>query len=178
MIDTSDSGLDRPMSAVHSCSTRVLCLGNDLLGDDSLGSRVASRVQQFAPTDVEVFSTSESGFSLLDYLLGTHRLIVIDTVVTGNALPGTIYKICESELKLHAGGSPHYIGLFETIALSRYLRLPVAEEVLILAVEATQCFTVGDEMNPAVSAAIPALVEIVRNRIGARTTHRTRGFVA
>jgi hydrogenase maturation protease len=116
---------------------------------------------------MEVLSTPETGFHLLDYALNVSRLIVVDTVVTGSAPPGTIYEFRDTDLKSPPGGSPHYVGLIEALAVARHLRLPAAEEVLILAVEATNCSTVGEDMHPAVVAAIPVLIKIVRARIGA-----------
>lgn len=142
---------------------RVLCLGNDLLADDSLGSVVAEQVRQFAPAEVKVLSTPETGFHLLDYVLDTRRLVVIDTVLTGTAPAGTIYVLHDRELKAAPGGSPHYVGLSEALALARRLGLPVAEEVIVLAVEAADCSTLGGEMHPAVCAAVPALVNMVRD---------------
>ena len=167
MSSTSNSEVDRSGSAAQQCDTRVLCLGNDLLGDDSLGSMVAAHVRQFAPANVEVLSTPETGFHLLDYALNVSRLIVVDTVVTGSAPPGTIYEFRDGDLKSLPGGSPHYVGLFEALAVARHLRLPAAEQVLILAVEAKDCFTVGEDMHPAVVAAIPVLIKMVRDRMSA-----------
>ena len=167
MINTSNSGVDRSGSTAQKYDTRILCLGNDLLGDDSLGSMVAAHVRQFAPANVEVLSTPETGFHLLDYALNVRRLIVVDTVVTGSAPPGTIYEFRDTDLRSPPGGSPHYVGLFEALAVARHLRLPAAEEMLILAAEATNCSTVGEDMHPAVVAAIPVLVKMVRDRMSA-----------
>jgi hydrogenase maturation protease len=164
---TPNSEMAPPNPAAQRWSTRVLCLGNDLIGDDSLGSIVEAHVRQLAAEDVEVVSTPETGFHLLDYLLNTTRLIVVDTVVTGSAPPGTIYEFRDTDLKSLPGGSPHYVGLFEALTVARHLRLPAAEQVLILAVEATDCSTVGEDMHPAVVAAIPGLIKMVRDRIGA-----------
>ena len=149
---------------------RVLCLGNDLLADDSLGIVFAEQFRQIAPSDIEVISTPESGFHLLDYVLNIQRLVVVDTVLTGAASPGTIYAFHEHELKAVPGASPHYVGLNETLALARQLGLKVADEVIFLAVEAYDCTTLGGEMHPAVAAAIPRLLTMVQemmcDRIG------------
>ena len=155
--------------AARRCNTRVLCLGNDLIGDDSLGSIVEAHVRLLAADDVEVVSTPESGFHLLDYVLNTTRLIVVDTVVTGSAPAGTIYEFRDTDLEFLPGGSPHYVGLFEALAVARHLGLPAAEQVLILAVEAADCSTVGGPMHPAVVAAIPSLIRMLRDRIGEGT---------
>lgn len=146
---------------------RVLCLGNELLGDDALGSVVADQLQQFASSDVDICCTPESGLHLLDRALGVRRLVVVDTVQTGNAPPGTIYQFLDSELPTVHGGSPHYVGLCEALALARRLGLRVAEEVIILAVEAVDCLTLGAAMSPQVSSTVPQLVSIVRNMMPA-----------
>jgi hydrogenase maturation protease len=144
------------------------------MGDDSLGSIVAERLRQRVAADVEVVSTSEAGFHLLDYMLNTIRLVVVDTVVTGSSPPGTIYEFRDTDLKPPSGGSPHYVGLFETLALARRLHLPVAEEVVILAVEAANCFTVGESMQPAIAGAIPALMRMLIARLGTAVSTTTR----
>lgn len=166
MNSTSDSRVDRSASAAQKCVIRVLCLGNDLLGDDSLGSVVAAHVRQFAPANVEVLSTPETGFHLMDYALDVSRLIVVDTVMTGSAPPGTIYESSGTDLKSPPGGSPHYVGLLEALAVARYLGLPAAEQVLILAVEAEDSVIVGGKMHPAVVAAVPVLIKMVRDNVG------------
>lgn len=142
--------------------TRILCLGNDLLADDALGSLVAEQIKQFVPPHVEVVSTAEAGFHLFDYVLNTSCLIVIDTVVTGTAAPGTVYVLHEKDFRTAPGGSPHYTGLQETLSIARTLHLSVAETVVVLAVEAADCSTLGGAMHPAVRAAIPILLNRVR----------------
>jgi len=142
---------------------RVLCLGNDLLADDSFGSLVAEQIRRFAPPEVEVIATPEAGFHLLDYVLDVHRLIVVDTVMTGIASPGAIHEFHEGDLETLPGGSPHYVGLHETLALARCLGLAVAEEVIFLAVEPSDCLTVGGAMHPAVRAAVPSVARMVRD---------------
>ena len=138
---------------------RVLCLGNELLADDSLGTVVAEQVRQFASPEVDVISTPEAGFHLLDYVLNIRRLVVVDSVMTGTAPPGTVYVL--HELKTVSGGSPHYVGLQETLTLARRLGLTVAEEVIFVAVEAFDCSTLGGQMHPRIRAAIPSVVRIV-----------------
>jgi hydrogenase maturation protease len=139
----------------------VLCLGNELLGDDALGCVVADQLRPFAAEAVEILSTPESGFHLLDCVLDVRRLVVVDAVQTGNAPPGTIYKFRDTELPLLPGGSPHYVGLCESLALARKLGLHVAEDVTILAVEVADCLTIGAGMSPQVRSAMPALLRMI-----------------
>jgi hydrogenase maturation protease len=151
----------------HLLDVRVLCLGNDLLADDALGFRVASALRgelgDREPSSVDIVETPEFGFALLDHLQDVRRVVVIDTVVTGRAESGTLYRIAEDEdWGTAPGASPHYVGLFEALSAGRALGLPVAEEVVILAVEASDVVTVGGSMSSAVEAAVPLVVSEVR----------------
>ncbi|MFH1329494.1 MAG: hydrogenase maturation protease [Actinomycetota bacterium] len=167
--------------------TRVLCLGNDLIADDALGIVVARwlcrRLAAAGPPlpagpafdpaatvrafdhpqagTVEVVETALTGMYLLEAVVGASRLIVVDTVVTGSADPGTVAMLGEDDFATASGGSPHYIGLFEALELARGLGLDVPAEVVIVAVEAGDHFTVGGEMTAPVGAAVPVVVEQV-----------------
>jgi hydrogenase maturation protease len=108
---------------------------------------------------VEVVETALTGMYLLEAVVGASRLIVVDTVVTGAADPGTVLELRESDLTGPRGGSPHYIGLLETLDLARALGLEVPADVVIVAVEAGDYMTVGGEMTGPVGAAVPVVVE-------------------
>jgi hydrogenase maturation protease len=174
--------------------TRVLCLGNDLISDDALGIVAARRLTRrladagtpatsrhsFDPAltarafalpgigSVEVVETALTGMYLLEAVVGASRLIVVDTVVTGASDPGTVLELREGDFDGPRGGSPHAIGLFETLALARALGLEVPGDVVILAVEASDDLTVGGEMTAPVKAALPIVVERVLALIGDR----------
>lgn len=144
---------------------RVIGLGNDLLGDDAFGLIVARQVRDRAGGRIPVVETIESGLRLLDHLEGAERAVVVDAVQTGAAPPGTLYRVEETDFEKTPGGSPHYVGLFETLELGRALGLPVPGTVTIVAVETRDCTTVGGELDPAVRAAIPAAIHCVEQVI-------------
>ncbi|MGE5568631.1 MAG: hydrogenase maturation protease [Rhodospirillales bacterium] len=141
---------------------RVLGLGNELLADDAVGILAAREVAARCTSgEVEVIASSESGLYLLEYVTDVARLIVIDSVQTGRAAPGTIHVVREENVLAAPGSTPHGTGLFDTLALARKLGLNVPEEVVILAVETADCLTIGGEMHAGVAAAIPEIVERV-----------------
>jgi hydrogenase maturation protease len=173
----AQAAADRPV--------RVLCLGNDLIADDALGivaARMLCRhladagsVRPAGPAfdsaaavhvfdhpragTVEVVETALTGMYLLEAVVGAARLIVVDTVVTGSAPPGTVDVLGEADFDgSPAGGSPHYVGLFEALDVARGLGLETPGEVVIVAVEAGDFFTVGGAMTPQVEAAVPQVV--------------------
>ena len=140
-------------------SIRLLGLGNDILSDDALGIRVAREAEVRFAGQLEVLSSSQSGFHVMDRLLGVSRLLVVDCILTGAAKPGTVYLLDENSVPPQPAVSSHSLGLFEVLAVARRLGLPVPAECLILAVEAADCTTVGGSMHPDVEAAIPAVLE-------------------
>ena len=149
-------------SAKHeSARIRVLGLGNEILTDDAFGILVAGEVERLIPRQVEVVCTSGDGFNLLDDLLGASHLVVVDTIVTGAARPGTIYLFNADQFPKAAGVAPHFLGLFEVLALGRRLQLDVPEKVVVIAVEASDCTTIGGEMNPDVRSAITEAVGLI-----------------
>ncbi len=144
---------------------RVLGLGNDLLADDAFGVEVVRELGRRLPPGVEMASSIASGFALLDDLLEADRLIVIDTVTTGQVPPGTIREWHEADVVAAPGGGPHYVGLFDALRLGRELGQRVPDEVVILAVEAGDCLTIGGQMTNAVRAAIAIVVQRVEELV-------------
>lgn len=140
---------------------RVLCLGNELLADDAFGGVIAQKIRRQASEAVDVVFTANTGLSLLDYALNVQQLVVVDTIVTGRAAPGTLMVFREGDLQAMPGGSPHYVGLFDALSLARVLDLPAPRDVRIIAVEAADCTTIGGPMSPAVKEAVPDALQLV-----------------
>jgi hydrogenase maturation protease len=139
---------------------RILCLGNELLADDAFGLAVAEELRRRFP-QMDVVFTTDSGFHLLDSLIEAKFICVIDCIQTGNVLPGTLYVLRSSDMKSSFGPSPHYVGLLETLQLAKELLLNVPKDVIILAVEAADCLTIGGRMHDAVKSAVGLVVDLV-----------------
>ena len=143
----------------RASDVRVLGLGNEILGDDALGIVVAREAEARFGKLVDVVASSQAGFHVMDELLGVSRLLVVDSIRTGAAKPGTFYVLDEHAIRPAPGFSSHSLGIFEVLAVARRLGLPVPAECVILAVEAADCTTVGGSMHPDVAAAIPVVLE-------------------
>jgi hydrogenase maturation protease len=139
---------------------RILCLGNELLADDAFGLAAAEELWRRFP-QMDVVFTTDSGLHLLDYLEEIQLLIVVDSIQTGKVSPGTLYILRSSDMKSSYGPSPHYVGLLETLQLAKELLLNVPKDVIILAVEAADCLTLGGKMHDAVKMSVGLAVELV-----------------
>jgi hydrogenase maturation protease len=140
---------------------RLLGLGNEILADDAFGILVAREVKRRFQGQIEVAHSSAAGYDLMEHLLGARRLLVVDTIVTGRAKPGAISIFTADRVQPAPGGSPHFLGLFEVLAVGRKLHLDVPKEIIVIAVEASDCTTVGGPIHPDVQSAIPEVVELV-----------------
>ena len=140
---------------------RLLGLGNEILADDAFGILAAREVARRFQGEIEVVQSSSAGYDLMDHLLGARRLLVVDTIVTGRARPGAISVFTADRVQPAPGGSPHFLGLFEVLEVGRKLHLDVPKEIIVIAVEASDCITVGGPIHPDVQSAIPEVVELV-----------------
>jgi hydrogenase maturation protease len=164
MAMLSATSRTNPLPEPQASTVRVLCLGNDLLADDGFGPAIARQLSQLFP-GLDVVTTSESGLYLLDHIQNTKRLIIIDVIVSGRSPTGTIYRLEEDDLQTTPGGSPHYVGLLDTIAIGRKADVQMPDTLVVLAVEAADLTTVGGPMSPGVRNSLSKVVDLVRQML-------------
>ena len=156
----------------------ILGLGNTILKDDGIGiyaARILSRTIGDAE-NIEVIESSLAGLSILDLILGYEKVIIIDSILTGNSKPGTIH---EFDLKSLCGvfcPSPHYADLSQILTLGNAIGLNLPREIKVFAVEAEDPYTFEEKLSDKVEAALPHLVgmvskEIEREAKNARDVH-------
>jgi hydrogenase maturation protease len=141
--------------------TLVLGLGNPILGDDSVGLRVAAELEGRLGEDVTVMEASLAGLDVLELLAGYGRAIIIDAIQTKGGRPGRLYRLdpAEFEAARHAA-SPHDVDLATALELGRRLGLALPK-IEILAIEAADTSRFSEECSPEVERAIPACVEMI-----------------
>jgi hydrogenase maturation protease len=165
--------------------TLVVGVGNDDRGDDGLGPLAARLLAdtlagarpgvarpgdagggpEGPPPNVEVVPWTGDPLGLLDRWAGVDRLVLIDAVVSG-AAPGTTRRFGpDAPFARAAEASTHGLGLAEALALGRALgRLP--EHIEVWGIEAVE-FAAGAPLTPAVAEAVLALVDRLREELGA-----------
>ena len=143
--------------------TLVLGLGNSILTDDAVAFAVVEEVERrIDRKDVTVSRASVGGLGLLELVVGYDRVIILDAIQTGLAEPGHIHRLTPDEFRgsLRAASS-HDVSLTTALELGRQLRKDVPKEIIIIAIEAADVETFGEELTPAVAAAVPQAVELV-----------------
>jgi hydrogenase maturation protease len=150
--------------------TLVLGLGNPILRDDGVGIAVARAVRdRLTNNDVVVEEASVGGLRLLDWLAGFDRAVLIDAIQTADGKPGTVYHLDGSQFTAcrHASSS-HDADMATALEIGRRLGLPLPTEIEVIAVEATDVTTFGEDLTPAVASAIPNAVEAVLDSLQAK----------
>jgi hydrogenase maturation protease len=88
-------------------------------------------------------------------------LIIVDAIQTQQALPGFLHELEGDDLTALPAISPHFLGIGELLALGRELGFSVPTRVKIFAIEVQDAFTVGTQLTPALTAALPHISEQV-----------------
>jgi len=138
--------------------TLIIGLGNPLLRDDAVGLQVARRVRAALAgrDDAEVVEESCGGLRLMERMVGYDRAILIDAI-RGDRTPGTVLTLDPREVHTQHSASAHDVNLPTALALGRRTgaRLPSDDQLRIIAIEVEDVETFGEEMTPAVEAAVP-----------------------
>ncbi|OYY92853.1 MAG: hypothetical protein B7Y41_13925 [Hydrogenophilales bacterium 28-61-23] len=147
-----------------NATTLVVGLGNPILGDDGVGWRVAELVRaNLDDPDVEVLCLSLGGLSLMEYLAGYRRAIIVDAMTTG-ATPGNLYSMSAremDELCAQHTASVHDLSLSSALAFGRGVGLDLPEEIWVVGVEAQPEFDFGETLSEPVSQAVSAAASAV-----------------
>lgn len=174
--------------------TLIIGLGNPILGDDGVGWKVAQEVERRLPPSlalppfsaelrgkwggteggsiaVECFSLA--GISLMEHMLGYQRVILIDSLNTGQYAQGEVVTFSLDSLEdlLHGhSASAHDLSLKGALKLGRSMGadLPRDEDIQVVAIEAAHVYDFTEELTPEIAAAVPKAVGIVMNLVGTR----------
>ncbi len=141
--------------------TLVLGLGNDLLADDAIGLLAVDELENRLAGRADVVGTSRHGLALLEFFVGYHRAIVMDSVRTLRHAPGTIIELEGGALRPVRIASPHFAGWPEMLHLAHELGITFPPRVRIFAMEVADTSTIGGSMTPAVRRALPELCALV-----------------
>lgn len=145
----------------------VLGIGNEILTDDGVGPRIVAETEKrWFGAGVVFESTFQVGMTLVDLITGYRHLIIVDAIQTGGR-PGETYWLTPEDMETRdtAPVSEHKVGILLALKLGKSLGLEMPDRVDILAVEAADVTSFGEELTPEVAAAVPGAVRQVLDRL-------------
>ena len=145
----------------------IVGLGNPLLTDDAVGVRAAEQLaERLAGTSVDVVQSAWGGMRFVDLLAGYDRAVIVDAIEWRKGPPGTIYRLTpDVAIPTLRAVSYHDVSLGTAMALGRTLDIPLPAEIVFFAVEAQETRAFGEQLTPAVEAALPELVRRVEAQL-------------
>jgi hydrogenase maturation protease len=159
---------------MSSEKTLVIGLGNPILGDDGVGWVVAREVETSlgvsANRNVEVDCLALGGLSLMERMVGYQRVILIDSLNTGQRPQGSVITFTLEDLVDLTYGhtsAAHDASLKTALDMGRKLgaALPADKDVHVVAVEAQHVYDFKEELSPVIAAAKPVAVQQVLDLI-------------
>ncbi|MCZ7554104.1 MAG: hypothetical protein B6D39_10065 [Anaerolineae bacterium UTCFX2] len=154
----------------------IIGLGNPILGDDGVGWKVAAQVERQLRASnhdairgidheaVQVEYLSLGGLSLMENMIGFDKVVLIDSITTGNHPRGSILRFNLEDLPRNVYGhlsSAHDASLQNALAVGRGLGAKLPEQTRIVAVEIQPTYDFSEDLSSEVAAAIPAAAEAV-----------------
>jgi hydrogenase maturation protease len=144
--------------------TLILGIGNPILTDDGVGIRVAQQIGQQEIEDVAVAETCEAGLALLDYIADHDRMIIIDSIKTGQGKPGELYHFRLDELGESSGfATSHGLDMATAFKLGERAGYKIPGIISIYAVEVSDNDVFGETCSEEIEGRIPEIAsEIIQ----------------
>jgi len=143
----------------------ILGLGNPILGDDGIGCSVAEFIGNGLAEGsiVTVLSASVSLIRLVDEISGHNRLIIIDSITTGQVEPGELMEI-EFRNRSSSPISAHHFSIEQLHDIGNALGLSMPEYVKIYGIEIIRPEVYEEGLSPALEDLLPEFAEEIINR--------------
>lgn len=145
--------------------TVIIGIGNPVLGDDSVGLKIAGRLREelHASPDVSVTELHAGGIRVMEAMAGYDRAILVDAIRTEGGKPGAIYELQpENVAQTRYICSTHDGSLLVALELGRLAGVAVPAEIRIWAVEAADVETFSESLTAEVARAVPRLVQRIQ----------------
>ena len=147
-------------NVLYKNEVTILGIGNVILRDEGFGVRVAEYLDKHYefPDTVQIVDGGTLGIELTQFVTGTEKLLVIDSI-NGGAEPGTTFRFHNDDVMEHFQDklSAHEVGIQDVLGLLTVTGHKIPDVVVIGA----QPFDVeaGVELSEGMMKLLPGMVE-------------------
>jgi hydrogenase maturation protease len=143
--------------------TLILGLGNNILTDDGIGSRLVSDLaQMIGDRGVEYNTACCGGLEIIEYIKGYEQVVFIDAIRTVEGTPGDVYYFIPSDFRETSHlSSLHDISFLTALKLGNTLKLGLPTDLHIIAVEIIEDMEFSEEFTPPLKARYPGILQEV-----------------
>ena len=122
------------MNGLFTNEITVLGIGNIILSDEGFGVRVIEYLQDNYkfPENVSLIDGGTLGVELTEFITGTKKLLIIDSI-DGGKEPGTSFYLAGEDLKTHFREkiSAHEVGIQDVLTMLELTGKAIPEVVVI-----------------------------------------------
>ncbi|MGA2407107.1 MAG: hydrogenase maturation protease [Bacteroidales bacterium] len=143
--------------------TLILGLGNNILTDDGIGSRlVCDLAQMIDDLDVHYNTACCGGLEIIEYIKGYEQVVFIDAIRTPEGRPGDVFYFIPSDFRETSHlSSLHDISFLTALKLGNSLNLGLPTDLHIIAVEIIEDMEFSEEFTPPLKERYPRILEEV-----------------
>ncbi len=145
----------------------ILGLGNEVLGDESLGIDLVKELesQDIYPLTDYRFSYI-GGLELLEFIQGYTKLIIIDTIEAEGGTEGSVrtFKTDDNKETLHLS-SPHDMSFNTALLMGKKLGFKIPEQIMIIAIEIRSDLVLRNTLRENILANFNGILTETRNHI-------------
>jgi len=131
--------------------TLLIYLGNPIIKNDCIGIRIGKRLERDLGSrkDIHICEFVGSPLDLVTHFAGYQRVILVDSIMTGDLNIGTVVLFEEDEILNHARNfhSLHGINLPEALALSQRLGMDMPSSILLIGIEIGDADEFGETLT-------------------------------
>jgi hydrogenase maturation protease len=149
----------------------VIGIGNTLMGDDGVGVRVAESLEGRNLYDsVAVVAGHTAGMALVDYLIGSDRVIFVDAIAAGDH-PGSVFRFDPADVDVGQTRSHTSHGLGIGAVLQAAALLGATPDVVVYAIQVGTVRPDADTLSPEVALAAEDVTEMIEAELRPSATH-------
>ena len=155
---------------MNAMETIIIGIGNPVLTDDSVGLKIADRLEERlrGRSGVAVARLCCGGIRLMETMVGYERAIVIDAMSGGGGAPGSVYRLGPDSLAQTRNTCSTHDGAFSVaLELGKAVGLQFPSTVRIWGVEAENLSDYGENLSADVERAAAGVVESVMRELDA-----------
>ena len=143
----------------------AIFIGNSIFGDDRIGLIVGSILREkLEELDFDVHVIESTGFTLLDYLEGYERAVIVDSVCSERNPVGQVLSLSLEAFSSVKSGAPHFSGVPEAVELMRGLGSGLPH-VFIVGINVRDPYHLSDEISDELKCTVGAISKEVYVRI-------------
>lgn len=146
----------------------IIGLGNDIICDDRIGLDLSKKIaEQFSLTLSDEHAIN---IGVLGEIAGYEKLIIVDSIKTGNDSVGTVKLLTLEDIENYTGAySTHQISLSDLFKVGEKMDFDMPKELYIISVEIKDNETITEDYSPEIESlydsVLSEILDIMNQRV-------------